>query len=132
MAAGRALRRALLADPPQGARVTVTVDDAAQGWVAPDADPWVAEALDRASRSFFGAGPAAYGEGGTIPFLAMLAESFPGVPLVATGVLGPHSNAHGPNEFLHVPMAQAVTLAAAELTAAAPLPGSGRTVSRSR
>ena len=55
------------------------------------------------------------GEGGSIPFLPDLQKGFPGTPFVATGVLGPHSNAHGPNECLHIPMAKAVTHAVAEL-----------------
>src|SRR5208282_4944159 len=98
--AAAALVRALTHDPPSGAEVTVDVEAPADGWVAPDPPPWVAEALAEASRSCFGQPPGAQGEGGTIPFLAELGRRFPGVPLVATGVLGPHSNAHGPNEFL--------------------------------
>jgi di/tripeptidase len=76
--------------------------------------------LDDASVECFGHPAARQGEGGTIPFLAMLSERYPGTPLVATGVLGPGSNAHGPNEFLHLPMAEAVSVATARtITAAA-------------
>ncbi|MGH9093005.1 MAG: peptidase M20, partial [Acidimicrobiales bacterium] len=88
-------------------------------WVAPDPEPWVDRALRDASTACFGRPAATYGEGGTIPFLPALAERFPGIQLVATGVLGPGSNAHGPNEFLHVPMAKAVTVAVAALVEAA-------------
>ena len=116
--AAATLAEALGADPPEGAQVEVHLDTPATGWVAPDLDPWVADALDRASREVFAHPPGAYGEGGTIPFLAMLGVRFPGVPLVATGVLGPGSNAHGPNEFLHLPMAEGVTVAVAHLYAA--------------
>jgi len=91
----------------------------ADGWLAPEPEPWVAAALAAASQACFGRPPSAYGEGGTIPFLSMLGARYPGVQLVATGVLGPGSNAHGPNEFLHLPMAEAVTVAVAELVAAA-------------
>jgi acetylornithine deacetylase/succinyl-diaminopimelate desuccinylase-like protein len=91
----------------------------ADGWLAPDPEPWVADALTAASTMSFGRPPSAYGEGGTIPFLSMLGARYPGVQLVATGVLGPGSNAHGPNEFLHLPMAEAVTVAVAHLVAAA-------------
>jgi len=118
-AAGAALVRALTSDPPSGARVTVELDVPADGWVAPDLEPWVAAALDEASRATFGVPPAGYGEGGTIPFLAELGRRFPGTQLVATGVLGPGSNAHGPNESLHLPMARAVSAAVAHLLAAA-------------
>jgi len=118
-AAGEALVRALTADPPSGARVTVELDTPADGWVAPDPEPWVAAALEESSRATFGRPPSGYGEGGTIPFLAELGRRYPGTPLVATGVLGPGSNAHGPNEALHLPMARAVSAAVAHLVAAA-------------
>ena len=117
--AAKALTAALTLDPPDGARVTVEMETPADGWLAPDPEPWVTEALERASLDCFDRPPSAYGEGGTIPFLAMLGARFPGVQLVATGVLGPGSNAHGPNEFLHLPMAEAVTVAVAYLVAAA-------------
>ncbi len=109
----------LTTDPPGGARVTVDVEATADGWVAPPPEPWIEGALDVASREVFGRPGASYGEGGTIPFLATLGRRFPGSQIVATGVLGPGSNAHGPNERLHLPMARAVTVAAARLLAAA-------------
>ncbi len=118
-AAARALHDVLAADPPSGARVTVELGEVASGWVAPDPAPWVAEALDAASRACFDKPWASYSEGGTIPFLATLARRYPGTQMVATGVLGPESNAHGPNEFLHLPMAEAVTVTVASLLVAA-------------
>ena len=57
------------------------------------------------------------GEGGTIPFMGMLGEKFPGAQFVITGVLGPGSNAHGPNEFLHLPMARKLTGCMAQVLA---------------
>lgn len=116
--ASAALVSALTTDPPEGASVTVEVETPADGWMAPDSEPWVAGAIDAASNACFGRSASSYGEGGTIPFLPSLAERFPGIQLVATGVLGPGSNAHGPNEFLHLPMAKAVTVAVATLAAA--------------
>ena len=73
--------------------------------------------LVRASQSAFGAPPAYMGEGGSIPFMAMLGEKFPAAQFVVTGVLGPHSNAHGPNEFLHIPTARRVSLVIAQVLA---------------
>jgi hypothetical protein len=71
--------------------------------------PWLEKSIDDASQAFFGK-PAMYmGEGGSIPFMGMLGEKFPGAQFMITGVLGPHSNAHGPNEFLHIPMGKRVT-----------------------
>jgi acetylornithine deacetylase/succinyl-diaminopimelate desuccinylase-like protein len=99
----------------EGAHVTIDVEGVAQGWVAPPLDADVAHVVDRVSDERFGRAAGAVGEGGSIPFLADLQKGFPGVQFVATGVLGPHSNAHGPNESLHIPMAKAVTHMVAEL-----------------
>jgi acetylornithine deacetylase/succinyl-diaminopimelate desuccinylase-like protein len=99
----------------EGAHITIDLETPANGWYSPPLDPDVTAALTRASVDRFGRPPGSFGEGGTIPFLADLQKNFPGTGIVALGVLGPHSNAHGPNEFLHIPMAKAVTYAVAEL-----------------
>jgi acetylornithine deacetylase/succinyl-diaminopimelate desuccinylase-like protein len=79
--------------------------------------PWLEASLARASEAAFGAPPAYMGEGGSIPFMAMLGERFPAAQFVVTGVLGPHSNAHGPNEFLHLPTARRITRVIAQVLA---------------
>ncbi len=99
----------------EGAHVTIDMEAAAQGWIAEPLAPAVADTLARVSTERFGRAPGYVGEGGSIPFLADLQRGFPGTQFVATGVLGPHSNAHGPNESLHIPMAKAVTQAVAAL-----------------
>ncbi|MFZ5662202.1 MAG: M20 family metallopeptidase [Pseudomonadota bacterium] len=115
--AGEALKEALLRDPPNGAHVELELEKASTGWNAPAQSPWLSNAIDQASREFFGQ-PAMYmGEGGTIPFMGMLGEKFPGAQFMITGVLGPHSNAHGPNEFLHIPMGKRVTACVARVIA---------------
>lgn len=116
-AASAALERVLTSDVPSGARVLVSVDGA-DGWVAPPLDPWLARALDEASTRAFGRPPGFTGEGGSIPFLASLAKRFPRVQFVATGVLGPDSNAHGIDEMLDLPTAVAVTNAVATVVGA--------------
>jgi acetylornithine deacetylase/succinyl-diaminopimelate desuccinylase-like protein len=58
------------------------------------------------------------GEGGTIPFMAMLGQKYPQAQFLITGVLGPHSNAHGPNEFLHLGYAKKLTACVADVLAA--------------
>ena len=116
-AAGRTLTHLLEADPPYGAKVTFKTEAAGAGWNAPALAPWLKASLDRASRAAFGRGAAMMGEGGSIPFMGMLGEKFPEAQFVITGVLGPHSNAHGPNEFLHIGMGKAVTLAVAQVLA---------------
>ena len=115
--AGELLQQALLRDPPNGAQVTLALEKAATGWNAPAMSPWLESAIDAASREFYGQ-PAMYmGEGGSIPFMGMLGEKFPGAQFMITGVLGPHSNAHGPNEFLHIPMGKKVTASVARVIA---------------
>ena len=116
-AAGKALRRILEADPPYGARVSFSTDKAGAGWNAPPLEPWLAQSVQRASQAAFGKGAALVGEGGSIPLMGMLAAMFPQAQFVITGVLGPHSNAHGPDEFLHLPMVKGVTAAVAQIVA---------------
>jgi acetylornithine deacetylase/succinyl-diaminopimelate desuccinylase-like protein len=115
--ATRKLQSLLEEDPPYGARVSFKPDWNATGWHAPELAPWLEQALDQASRHYFGQ-PAMYmGEGGTIPFMGMLSKQFPGAQFLITGVLGPQANAHGPNEFLHIPTARKLTACVAEVLA---------------
>ncbi|MEB2343468.1 MAG: M20/M25/M40 family metallo-hydrolase [Deltaproteobacteria bacterium] len=111
------LRSLLEADPPAGAHVRFEPDQAAHGWDAPALAPWLAGATRRASRAWFGAEPAFMGEGGTIPFMAMLGAAFPAAQFLVTGVLGPGANAHGPNEFLHLPTARRLSGCVAQILA---------------
>ena len=104
-------------DPPYGARVAYEPESHAVGWHAPILSPWLEQSLARASERVFGAPLAYMGEGGTIPFMAMLGEKFPQSQFVVTGVLGPHSNAHGPNEFLHIPTGKRVSVVIAQVLA---------------
>jgi acetylornithine deacetylase/succinyl-diaminopimelate desuccinylase-like protein len=116
-AAGTTLQELLEASPPSGARVAFTLQAASAGWNAPALAPWLAASLARGSAAAFGMPPAYMGEGGSIPFMAMLGERFPEAQFVVTGVLGPHSNAHGPNEFLHIPTGRRVTKVIAQVLA---------------
>jgi acetylornithine deacetylase/succinyl-diaminopimelate desuccinylase-like protein len=111
------LKTALEKDPPYGAKVTFT-GDATAGWDAPALAPWLEKAMEQASRAYFGKPAMNMGEGGTIPFMTMLGEKFPDAQFLITGVLGPESNAHGPNEFLHIPMAKGLTCCVAHVVAA--------------
>jgi acetylornithine deacetylase/succinyl-diaminopimelate desuccinylase-like protein len=117
-AASRALKALLETDAPCGARVQFAAEQAATGWSAPPTAPWLAEALERASQRHYQRPAAMMGEGGTIPFMAMLGAKFPAAQFVITGVLGPQSNAHGPNEFLHIPSGKRLTACVAEVLAA--------------
>jgi acetylornithine deacetylase/succinyl-diaminopimelate desuccinylase-like protein len=116
-AATQKLKAVLEEDPPYGAKVSFKSDWGAAGWNAPELATWLARSLDDASKSYFGK-PAAYmGLGGTIPFMSMLGERFPQAQFLITGVLGPHANAHGPNEFLHIPTAKKLTACVAQVIA---------------
>jgi len=113
-AAATARVKAILeAEPPHGARVSFSSEAAASGWNAPAFAPWLERAMEDASRAAFGKPAVCMGEGGSIPFMAMLGERFPEAQFLVTGVLGPGSNAHGPNEFLHLPTAERVTMCVA-------------------
>jgi acetylornithine deacetylase/succinyl-diaminopimelate desuccinylase-like protein len=100
---------------PYGARVSFKADWSASGWHAPELAPWLEQAVTQASLDYFGKPAMHMGEGGTIPFMGMLGERFPEAQFLITGVLGPNSNAHGPNEFLHIPTAKKLTCCVAEV-----------------
>lgn len=104
-----ALKTLLEKDPPYGAKVEFEPEQAGTGWSAPPLADWLAKSLNDASQAYYGKPSMFMGEGGSIPFMAMLGEKFPEAQFVITGVLGPYSNAHGPNEFLHIEMAKKLT-----------------------
>ena len=104
-------------NPPYGAAVEVTYDKGQIGWAAPPLEQWLQNSLEQASQSYYGKGFLMQGEGGSIPFMGMLGERYPQTQFVITGVLGPASNAHGPNEFLHIDMAQKLTCCVANVLA---------------
>jgi acetylornithine deacetylase/succinyl-diaminopimelate desuccinylase-like protein len=118
--------KALLEDnAPYNARVTFHPDGragqlGASGWSAPELAPWLHDALNAASTAQFGAPVGFIGQGGTIPLMSMLAKGFPKAQMMVCGVLGPKSNAHGPNEFLHVPYGKKLTAGVAQVIAACP------------
>lgn len=103
----------LTENPPSDANVTVSGRESASGWNAPEFAPWLLQSLDGASTATFGEPTLTEGEGGSIPFMGMLGKKFPEAQFVITGVLGPESNAHGPNEYLHLPTAERITAALA-------------------
>ena len=116
-AASEALKAALERAPPHGVHVSYTPEKAASGWDAPEDAPWLTAAVADASQAAFGKAPAYFGEGGSIPFMGMLGEMFPAAQFIVTGILGPGSNAHGPNEFLHIAFTKRIIGAVAFLLA---------------
>ena len=120
-AAVQEVKHLLEDNAPYNAKVTFHADKgAATGWNAPETAPWLAGALDRASNAYYGAPCGFIGQGGTIPLMSMLQAGFPKAQFMVCGVLGPKSNAHGPNEFLHVPYGKKITAAVAQIMADLP------------
>jgi acetylornithine deacetylase/succinyl-diaminopimelate desuccinylase-like protein len=107
--ATQAVREALERDPPYGAEVHFEAGSGTAGWNAPAFAPWLEQSIGRASQAVYGRDAVHIGCGGTIPFMGMLGERFPRTQFFITGVLGPHANAHGPNEFLHIGYAKQLT-----------------------
>jgi len=124
-AAAAQLKSLLEDNAPYNAKVTFAADgrvgaQGATGWNAPSLAPWLEDALNAASQAHYGAPCGTIGQGGTIPLMSMLQQGFPAAQMMVCGVLGPKSNAHGPNEFLHVPYAKKLTAAVAQVMAACP------------
>ena len=117
-AAAQTVKQALERDPPYGAHVTFDISSSMGGWDAPPTAPWLEAATQAASREFFRRDAMYMGVGGTIPFMGMLSEKFPRTQFLITGVLGPQSNAHGPNEFLDIATGKRVTACVAHVVAA--------------
>ena len=123
--ASMALKTLLEDNAPYNAKVTFHPDGragalGATGWNAPELAPWLEQAMNRASHAHFGAPTGYIGQGGTIPLMSMLQKSFPQAQMMVCGVLGPKSNAHGPNEFLHVPYGKKLTASVAQVISACP------------
>ncbi|MES2102603.1 MAG: M20 family metallopeptidase [Pseudomonadota bacterium] len=120
------LKNLLELDPPYNAKVIFKPSQgSATGWNAPTTEPWLSKALDQASNQYFGAPCGYIGQGGTIPLMNMLEKGFPKAQFMVCGVLGPKSNAHGPNEFLHVPFGKKLTAAVAQVISSAAIKEEG-------
>ena len=111
------LKEILEKDPPYHAKVSYIPTDISEGWNAPEVAPWLDQAIQKISQAVFNKPGLYWGEGGSIPFMGMLGKKFPKAQFVITGVLGPHSNAHGPNEFLDIPYAKKITTCIAGILA---------------
>lgn len=113
----QALKEVIEKNPPHHAVVHFEINDTGPGWNAPAEQPWLVESAKRASQDYFGKEAVYMGEGGSIPFMGMLGKKFPQAQFLITGVLGPESNAHGPNEFLHIPTGKKLTACVAQVIA---------------
>jgi acetylornithine deacetylase/succinyl-diaminopimelate desuccinylase-like protein len=113
--AQKVIERVLTRDEPYGSKITVEFEECVAGWNAPKTDTWLSESMNKASETYFNNPACSIAEGGTIPFMAMLGNKFPNAQFMITGVLGPESNAHGPNEFLHLPYGKKLTACVASI-----------------
>jgi acetylornithine deacetylase/succinyl-diaminopimelate desuccinylase-like protein len=115
--AAETVKRTLESDPPYGARVSFEIEGPGDGWAAPPLTPWLEKSIAEASETYFGQPACVMGEGGSIPFMGFLGARFPKAQFVITGLLGPASNAHGPNEFLHIETGKRLTSCMAHVLA---------------
>ncbi len=113
--AAAAVKKVLEADPPPFAKVSFKVESTMAGWNAPPVADWLEKSMEKASQAYFGKPSVYMGTGGTIPFMGMLGEKFPEAQFLVTGLLGPNSNAHGPNEFLHIEKGKKLTCCVAQV-----------------
>jgi acetylornithine deacetylase/succinyl-diaminopimelate desuccinylase-like protein len=116
-AAAAAVQACLEKDPPAFSRVRFRTESAMGGWNAPAVADWLAVSMQEASQAFFSRPSMYMGTGGSIPFMGMLGEKFPEAQFLVTGLLGPNSNAHGPNEFLHIATGKRLTACVARVLA---------------
>lgn len=108
----------LTKDVPYNAKVTIEGGHCGSGWSMKDLDGWLNDAISEAGATFFDGKPTgSYGEGGSIPFLNELGQKYPESQIVAFGLLGPNSNAHGPNESINLPYAKKLTCSLAHVIA---------------
>jgi len=110
-----AIKDVLEADAPALSKVQFSAESTMAGWNAPPVADWLEASMHKASAAFFGKPSMYMGTGGTIPFMGMLGEVFPEAQFLVTGLLGPNSNAHGPNEFLHIETGKRLTSCVAQV-----------------
>jgi acetylornithine deacetylase/succinyl-diaminopimelate desuccinylase-like protein len=110
-----AVKEVLEANPPANSNVVFDAESSMAGWNAPPVASWLEASMQKASEAFFGKPSMYMGTGGTIPFMGMLGEKFPEAQFLVTGLLGPNSNAHGPNEFLHIETGKRLTSCVAQV-----------------
>jgi acetylornithine deacetylase/succinyl-diaminopimelate desuccinylase-like protein len=113
--AAESIKKTLEADTPPLTKIKFEVESTMGGWNAPPVAEWLATSMNKASNAFFGKPSMYMGTGGTIPFMGMLGEKFPEAQFLVTGLLGPNSNAHGPNEFLHIETGKRLTACVAQV-----------------
>lgn len=99
----------LTTDVPYNAKVTILGSNGGDGYCQKVLEPWLQGAIEKAGQDFYDKPAGTFGDGGSIPFLNELAKKYPDSQIVAFGVLGPYSNAHGPNEFLELDYAKKLT-----------------------
>ena len=113
--AAEAVKNVVEAESPPLSEVRFELESTMGGWNAPEVAQWLEASMQQASQDYFGEPSMYMGTGGTIPFMGMLGEKFPAAQFLVTGLLGPNSNAHGPNEFLHIETGKRLTCCVAQV-----------------
>lgn len=100
--AARLVQQHLLANAAFGARLEFGDEQLGEGYLVEADHPVVHDAIATMTAAW-GREPVLQGVGGSIPFIADLAERYPEAAILVTGVEDPDSRAHSPNESLHLP-----------------------------
>ena len=116
-AAGEKIKKILEHKPPPNCKIKYEPESAMSGWEAPPIEEWLEDSISEASHSFFNKPPVFMGAGVSIPLMGLLSEKFPKAQFLVTGLLGPNSNAHGPNEFMDIETAKKLTGCVAKIIA---------------
>lgn len=117
--ANETMMNILTKDVPYNAKVTLHGGHAGNGWCKKEYTEWLETALQEAGQMYYGKPTGSYGMGGSIPFLSELGKMYPSTQIVALGLIGPNSNAHGPNEMIHLGYAKKLTCSLTHILEAA-------------
>lgn len=96
-------------DPPFNAKITTSRKNPGPGWNNKQFSQKLHDSLNTSSQKLWGKEYFSFGEGGSIPFIKLLADSFPECEIIVCGVLGPNSNAHSCNEALNIGYCKNIT-----------------------
>lgn len=106
-------REIMTSNPPFNCKITLSNVEAGYGWAAKELPDVLKDSFNKSSKTLFGREFFCFGEGGSIGFIHDLGELYPDCQMLVTGVLGPKTNAHCPNECLNIDYTEKITVALA-------------------
>ena len=113
--AKKTIEKILTENIPYNAKVKVDFPALVDGWILKKLDSKINESFMKSSMFLFGSECYNLGSGITIPFVNMLNEKYKNCNMFVSGLLGPKSNAHSPNECLNIDYSIKLTVALAHL-----------------